>query len=324
MRSKWPVNKEHGSGSWLAIQDLGRTIFWNRDCVIRNRVTTTLEFANRQSRHLLRNLTAGIRRTLQSADAETVHNLRVSIRRFMETLLVFQPCLPVKEANKARRRLKRIMTQAGEVRNCDIAATLLVTRFTNLRENIQNQREDARRVLVIALRNWIDRDYSSKLRDSLTAESGARDRDFCRSGIRITASGMLRHMTKSLFRLGDKAAERASPRALHRFRITAKQYRYTLELFMSVSEREAGARLNQIKDVQSRLGNINDCETARIMAAGWGCGGDVDKFLKKREQKQMKEFGREWKRGFNDSMNRRNWLSDLGCLQRDQVIRVQK
>ena len=57
----------------------------------------------------------------KSKSPETVHELRVSIRRFMSCLKVYPQFFPAKESKKIRKRLKKVMKAAGEVRDRDIA-----------------------------------------------------------------------------------------------------------------------------------------------------------------------------------------------------------
>jgi CHAD domain-containing protein len=247
-----------------------------------NTVILRSDFAGRQINRLLRNLTAQVRQTLRSADADAVHDLRVAIRRFDQALLLFEPLLESKDVRKTRRKLKRVMGLAGNVRNCDIAAQLLAGRLNGTQPYLDEQRSDESRSLVAGLRSWIAGDYSSTLRNRLRIEPGSLAFD-------------LNRMKKNYMRFGGKAAKSESPAALHRFRIAAKHYRYTLEILASLIGRVAEAEMKAIRTVQSRLGNVNDCETVRVMAADWPGSGKIDKFLKKRERQQMQKFRQEWK-----------------------------
>ena len=114
----------------------------------------TFQFGVVQIRALVRKLTSQIRTSLKKDDAEAVHDLRVSIRRLMQALSVFEPCFSGRENRKARRRLKRIMAAAGLVRNCDIATKLCGKRAARFQKKIQSQRDGARRELTVALKRW--------------------------------------------------------------------------------------------------------------------------------------------------------------------------
>src|SRR4051812_10445360 len=61
----------------------------------------------------------------ESPDAEAVHKLRVSIRRFQQGLRLFSQFLARRGTRQIRRELKSIMGPAGELRNFDIAIGLV-------------------------------------------------------------------------------------------------------------------------------------------------------------------------------------------------------
>lgn len=252
----------------------------------------TAKFASFQIHRLLRNLTAAIRKTLRAPDAEAVHDLRVSIRRFDQTLLLFGGMLEKKKVRKSRRRLKKVLALAGAVRNCDIADRLVGGRFRGVRKEIDRRRASALQLLGNLLRRWDQKQRSSKLSDRLQATGTGRIN--------------LRRLSGDFIRLGTRAAESSSPAALHRFRIVAKHYRYTLELLASlIGRRKAAKRLSVMKAVQSRLGSVNDCETVRALAAEWKLGKAVDRFLQKRERQQMARFRKQWNVQFAGALKRR-------------------
>ena len=82
-------------------------------------------YAIDQGTKLLRRLAHRLNQAASSPDPDAVHDLRVAIRRFQQFLRVFRQFLPDQTARKIRRRLRKIMKSAGEVRNRDIAAMLL-------------------------------------------------------------------------------------------------------------------------------------------------------------------------------------------------------
>lgn len=63
---------------------------------------------------------------LANADELTVHDLRTGIRRLSECLRAFDALFPQGEAARVRRRLRKVMVLAAEVRNRDIAGNLFV------------------------------------------------------------------------------------------------------------------------------------------------------------------------------------------------------
>ncbi|HXE64847.1 MAG TPA: CHAD domain-containing protein [Bryobacteraceae bacterium] len=167
------------------------------------------------------------------------------------------------------------------------------------------------RELTITLKRWTQQNYSSGIIDGFVP-SKARNQEFCQSEIETTARHVLYKMTKKFFRGGNRAAEEsASPRELHKFRIIAKQFRYTLELFLPICGRRATMRLDQIKAIQANLGDVNDCETVRLMLADWGGSRRLERSLKKKEQKNTEAFRQQWTDAFADPENLHEWLRDL-------------
>src|SRR4051812_36141329 len=88
-------------------------------------MTETRRFASEQADKLIGQLAYQMSRTRKSHDPGPVHDLRVSIRRFDQLFILLRGCFQSKDVKKIRRRLKDIMSQAGSVRNCDIALKLL-------------------------------------------------------------------------------------------------------------------------------------------------------------------------------------------------------
>jgi CHAD domain-containing protein len=208
----------------------------------------------------------------------------VAIRRFLQALQVFKSLLPGKERKKARHRLKALLTEAGTVRNCDITLHFLGApeHHNQVRSKCETERRRAESLLAESLRRWVER-------DSLDFAPGK----FAAS-VEETADRVLPAVARECLKRGVTAAEGASPEQLHRFRISAKKLRYTVELFASKDARSLRAWLGQIKKVQTLLGDINDCETARQMASRFGGGKKLDAQIKRAQEKRVKDFHQHW------------------------------
>jgi len=274
----------------------------------------TSQFALDQANGLLRQMAFQVSRCIKSRDPETVHDLRVAIRRFTQALVVFKPCFPAKEVKKIRRRLGKIMALAGAVRNCDIGLKLLSksrsAAAATLRSRIQAQRKDAERELTRLLRSWVDRKWYSKWRGRLAEDVAGKT--FFGNPIEMTAQRMLPRMAKEFFRGGDQVAvPGVSPEKLHQFRIDSKRFRYTLELFIPLYGPTLQAWLDQIKAVQAVLGDFNDCETVRAMIANWDGHKAADRQLKRRQRRKMEEFAQHWCEKLADPGDVRRWTEYL-------------
>src|ERR1700722_10440639 len=121
-------------------------------------------FPVEQAYSQLRRLSSQISRATKSCNPEAVHDLRVAIRRFTQAIAVT-------DMRKNRRRLKKIMTLAGEVRNCDVALKLN-NRFKGphadyLQSKLEERRKESESLLVAELIKWRDRRLSLKWRAAL-------------------------------------------------------------------------------------------------------------------------------------------------------------
>jgi CHAD domain-containing protein len=81
-------------------------------------------YARQQVTGRLDRLEQEIERARLSQDEDAVHDLRVSKRRFMEALKLFGEFLGDKACRKARKQVKAVMRDAGQVRNRDIALAM--------------------------------------------------------------------------------------------------------------------------------------------------------------------------------------------------------
>jgi CHAD domain-containing protein len=266
--------------------------------------TETRKFAGQNAARLLGRLAFQMNLTMKSPNADSVHDVRVAIRRFTQALTVFKPCFRGKETRKIRRRLKKLMLHAGNVRNCDVALkTLSKARMgeaASLRPKVQSQRKENVRVLVAALRRRIDRKSSLKWRTALESALATADDAFCRVAIEETARRVLPAMAKDFLEHGNAASEaKASPEKLHQFRIASKKYRYTLELFTPLYGESLKGWLDRVKSIQSLLGDINDCVTVAEIVAHHKVDA-LSSWLKKRARRKTEEFCRRWQEVFGD------------------------
>jgi len=132
---------------------------------------TIAQYASTQIASRMGRLVFESKRCARSLDADAVHDLRVSIRRFNQSLRTFLSLLPGREARKVRRQARKVMRLAGEVRNLDVALEWLakagITRRSPLWNRLNEQRRAAERGLAETLKQNGKRDFSSRWRSSL-------------------------------------------------------------------------------------------------------------------------------------------------------------
>ena len=281
-----------------------------------NSSTETRQFAAEQTSRLLRHLAFQMSHTVKSCTPDSVHDVRVAIRRFTQAIAVFRPCLPGKDMRKIRRRLKDVMKAAGQVRDCDVALKLLSkSRLPDgapIQSKVRNRRKEAARVLVGELRSWTERQTSIKWRAALESALAKGDDDFGRPPIEATARKTLRRMTKDFLERGNEAAgSKASAQDLHRFRIAAKKFRYSLELFAPLYGASLERGLAHMKTAQTMLGSVNDCEAVASLVAQLGASANLVARLKKRQRRKTDEFREYWAAEFHASEQLRSWMDLL-------------
>lgn len=130
------------------------------------------DYAIEQMNLLLTRLAFQVHRAAQTPGPEEVHDVRVSIRRFSQGLLIFTDVLPQPEVKKIRKRLKGMMRVTSEIRNRDIALEfLLQEKSASHLTRLRKERADYQRQFLELLRRWSARDFSSKWRNRLILES---------------------------------------------------------------------------------------------------------------------------------------------------------
>lgn len=131
------------------------------------------------------------------------------------------------------------------------------------------------------------------------------------------ARAELPRLAEAYFAAGRKLlARKPSGKALHKFRLETKRFRYTLELFRSCYGPGLDARLARLGDVQTYLGDINDCATALRMLKDEDTQKALSKYLERRAKKKIGEFRKCWKTSMDSRDQRASWVDYLARFAR--------
>jgi CHAD domain-containing protein len=132
---------------------------------------TLRRHASQLTANRLRRLAYEVGRAAKSSDAESVHDLRVAIRRLAQCLRVFEQLFPGDKTRKIRRALKGMADLASEVRDRDVAAALLgkakIAPESELPRRLAEERRAAQRALVTELKQFVRSNLSRKWRSVL-------------------------------------------------------------------------------------------------------------------------------------------------------------
>jgi len=224
------------------------------------------KYAVKETRLRLKRFSKNLRRAAKHPeDPEAIHDLRVSIRRVVQVFKTFGELLDPNPVKKLRGRLHKIMDLCAAVRNCDVALTLLdqldVTTGPSV-SRLKKTRGEAGDKLHRRLR--VER---RKRHAPPAPRSHPKERDWkLDQSLEANLSRALPALAEEFFDSGTVAlAAHASYQKLHQFRLQAKRFRYTLELFERFYGSEMASGAGILKELQDRLGAINDCATTIVI-----------------------------------------------------------
>jgi CHAD domain-containing protein len=244
-------------------------------------------------------------------DPEAIHDVRVAIRRLLQCFLAFPGWFDPRRVKQIRRRLKKLLDGCGKVRDCDIAIEVLRaagSRDQRLTDGFQERRRRAQKKLARRLLGWRKRETIQRWREhARVTPAGGTWRG--EASAEENARRVLPKMAKDLFAAGrEAAAPAASRRAMHRFRLAAKRFRYTLELFEPAYGRSIKSVLASLRKLQDKLGAINDCATTLEML---GSHDRAAAMIRRLARSREAEFRKYWKSDFGIRARAR-WARALG------------
>ncbi len=118
------------------------------------------------------------------------------------------------------------------------------------------------------------------------------------------------------FALGrDLLARNASPQELHLLRLATKRLRYTLDLFREVYGPALEERMGELRHLQQLLGELNDTVAAGPLLTQAVAGRlrpGIAKFLERRLNLKLQEFGSYWSETFDAPGRETEWIRFLG------------
>lgn len=212
---------------------------------------------------------------LRTGSPESLHQMRVGIRRLRSALVLFRPVLKKDPAyGPLALGLKGFGAVLGELRDLDVLMALLGPEHG---KRLAAAREDARekvaavlglaqtRHLILDLAEWLALgDWRVRLRESRWADA---------TPARFAAHA-LRRCRRKLKWAGKNWAE-LDDMHRHRVRKEAKTLRYAVEFFASLfAEGRAGSRRTAfreaLEDLQDALGVLNDLAVAPALLARFG------------------------------------------------------
>ncbi|CAG9226045.1 Adenylate cyclase [Paraburkholderia tropica] len=194
------------------------------------------------------------------AGADTLHKLRVALRRLRTLLWAWRPLLDREAVKIERAYLKRAGMAAGSARDWDIAMTLVheyADAAAIVGERMQAARTEAREraratLAATGLKSALREMLHAMNRELNTAHRRVPVKRFARERLRAAQRALKKRERRA------KRAKRSDYAAWHDVRKAAKKLRYVLEFFSADLPRREVKRLKPLKRLQNRFGALND------------------------------------------------------------------
>jgi inorganic triphosphatase YgiF len=218
----------------------------------------------------LQQIQANVAGVAQSDDVDSLHQMRIGLRRLRSALALFEEMIEVPE--ELRQELSWLSDEISTARDWDVFATKTLAAIDRdaadvelgevkkaaLEKAAQLHRVAAQAInsvrytrLVLAFSRWIQ---SREWREPLLALEGKS----LKKRLKSFSTDLLKHDKRRLTKRG-RQLEEADSHARHRVRIAAKRMRYDTEFFQSLyPAKDTKAYVTALSDLQDKLGWLND------------------------------------------------------------------
>ena len=207
-------------------------------------------------------------------DIEELHDMRVATRRMRAAFEVFRDAFEPKAVKSHLKGLRATGRALGRVRDLDV----FIEKAQHYLDTLPQEQRSGLEPLLVLWENERQNDRE-KMLEHLNSEDYA---DFKRKFLKFvstpgagtrpvfeTSPQLVQHIVPALVytRLAAVRAygpilEAATIAQLHSLRIEFKKLRYTLEFFREVLGAETGELIEEIKNLQDHLGDLNDADVA--------------------------------------------------------------
>jgi CHAD domain-containing protein len=247
----------------------------------------------------------------RSGKVESVHQLRVAMRRLRAALALFNSDLPRRTVDSLERELQELGRTVGAVRDLDVLAGAVAKRgrridarlepaVATLLRHVHEQRTAAHALLATALETPRTRRLTERL--ATVARRGGGGAPAWK-----VAADLVRPLLRDVMRGGRGVGASSSARALHRLRIDAKRLRYALEALDGLGGDATRALAGRLADLQDLLGEQRDATTQRAWlldevpsfvgdAEALVAVGAIAEALNRRGKRLARRIGRAWRR----------------------------
>jgi CHAD domain-containing protein len=215
-------------------------------------------------------------------DVEFVHRARVASRRLMAALEMFGDCFNCKHVKRWTKAICRIRSELSEARDKDVQIQLLheilasladkaaLTGLARLLVDWEYNRQRLQHGVLAAVerlrRKRIIRQIRNQAKRAAAKAKRSESPERCREIFARSADEIITRLDQ-LLALEDCLKRPDDQQSHHAMRIAVKQLRYTLELVRPLYSDELDAFLESVKQLQTLLGEVHDCDVWDLQLA---------------------------------------------------------
>ncbi len=235
-------------------------------------------------------------------DVDSLHDVRVAIRRTRCILRAFKPMLRHTKVDRVEKELARMGDAMGPTRDMDVLlgftrrkklARILGADPTwpplEMRLRALHTFEKRRMVARLSGREWARMDRNLKQLAKATSNVGAG------TTLPEFAGEELERLLGRVMKKKPLARSKNADR-LHELRIAIRKARLFAQLVEPVLDEEAGGRIAELKDMERAIGRLHDADFAASILTQMETTvpKGLSSFLEKRRAKAFKKFHRLW------------------------------
>ncbi len=235
--------------------------------------------------------------TRYKESTEYVHQLRISTRRAIAAIELFQDALTRRELKWWKRNLRRIRRAAGNARDLDVFAIRYAKkRIMNKDSSIARRVEKRRRQATIPIRELQNKlcesgKFSMQQTKLLATLKRKSTEAILRHALPARLEKVYQRFLGSLQKI-NFSKSRFSASKVHRLRIQAKKLRYAIDISADILPHTKDKPLySTVRNLQSTLGDLNDHASAAERFDKWMAQADTRKQY--RRLKKQRKFERQ-------------------------------
>lgn len=237
----------------------------------------------------------------EDAEPESLHKLRVALRRLRSLWWAFEPLLEKGENTRQRALYQDLAAAAGKTRDWDILIELLAQNASTSpggAHDMATRLQEARGSALASSRETLSNaDVKHLLCEALASAAQELDTAHERVPLRKFAAQRVAASERSLKKRMKRArrAKRSNYSAFHNVRKAGKKLRYLLEFFEPILSGGHKRMLRRLNQLQKRFGTLNDVVASEVLlrdnAALLAGSGDTDAaldWLRKERKRRMR------------------------------------